>query len=90
MDAVDVLRAAVDLGRDAGLRELVAQLRAQILDVTLARDARLVEGRGNALVGLRIEQALGDTAAANDYRARLLREFPDSPAAREADGTANP
>lgn len=42
------------------------------------------------LLGLRIEQALGDTAAANDYRARLLREFPDSPAAREADGTANP
>ena len=35
-------------------------------------------------LGMRVERAAGDTAAANQYRDRLQREFPQSAAAREA------
>lgn len=34
-------------------------------------------------LGMRVERALGDTAAANDYASRLKREFPSSSQARD-------
>ena len=59
VDAVDVFRAAVDLGLDAGLEQLRAQRRAELLDVALAVGAPLVEGGGDVLVLLRLQVAEG-------------------------------
>lgn len=35
------------------------------------------------MLGVRIERAMANTSVGNDYAARLLREFPDSPEARQ-------
>jgi type IV pilus assembly protein PilF len=39
------------------------------------------------LLGVRVEQSLGDTAAANEYAARLKKSFPASEQARQLAGT---
>jgi Tfp pilus assembly protein PilF len=37
------------------------------------------------LLGYQVEKALGDAAAADDFAARLRRQFPNSPEARILD-----
>ena len=37
-------------------------------------------------LGVRVERALGDVAAANDYESRLKRDFPRSEQARQLSG----
>ncbi len=58
-DAVDVLGPAVHLGLDAGLAHLVLQAGNGRLDEAFALDALLVELPGDALVGLRFDEAEG-------------------------------
>ncbi|MCY1367314.1 hypothetical protein D9M69_542430 [compost metagenome] len=54
-DAVNVLRASLHRGLDAFGLQFVLQLRAQLLDVTLALDALLVEQPCDQLVGVGFE-----------------------------------
>ena len=75
-DAVDVLRAAHHLGRDAGARELARNLRDERIDVALAVDARLVEPSGNAAV-------LGRLEPAERQVLELPFQLPDSEPVRE-------
>ncbi len=56
-DAVDVLRAATDLGLDALRNQLARQHLLDILDVALAGDAGFVDFPSNAPVGLRLQVA---------------------------------
>jgi type IV pilus assembly protein PilF len=42
------------------------------------------------LLGYQVEQKLGNARAANEYRQRLLAQFPDSEAARHLDGNGSP
>ena len=58
VDAVDMFRAAVDLGRDARRTQLLLQLPAQRLDVALAVRTALVQCAGDApvLLGLEIPE----------------------------------
>jgi|APFre7841882724_1041349.scaffolds.fasta_scaffold07730_5 type IV pilus assembly protein PilF len=42
------------------------------------------------LLGMRIEQGLGDSAASNEYRSRLLNGFPDSEQARTIERSESP
>ena len=57
VDAVDMFRPAVNLGRDAGRAQLALQLAAQRLDVAFAVGAALVQGAGNPVVLLGLEVA---------------------------------
>ncbi len=75
-DAVDVLRPAHHLGRDAGARELARDLRDHGIDVALAVDARLVEPAGDAAV-------LGRLEPAERQVLELPLELPDAEPVRE-------
>ena len=57
VDAVDVLRPAVDLGADAGRLQQRAQLLAHQLDVALAVGAAFVQRGGDPAVLVRLEVA---------------------------------
>ncbi len=76
VDAVDVLRPAVDLRHKAGRRQLALQAGDGLLDELLALDAALVEHLRDALVGVRLEEAEGEVL-------QLPLQVPDADAVGE-------
>ena len=75
-DAVDVLRPADHLGRDAGARELAGDLGDHGFDVALAVDAGLVEPAGDAPI-------LGGFEPSEGQVLELPLELPDAEPVRE-------
>jgi type IV pilus assembly protein PilF len=47
-------------------------------------------GADGLALGIEVETKLGNVRAANDYRQRLLAQFPDSQAARRLEGDGVP
>lgn len=59
-DAVDVFRAAVDFGLDAGLGKRIAQGLYELADVALSIESFLIELLGDLLVGIRVQVTEGE------------------------------